>query len=211
MTGPLNPNSYRQQEAQRLKRENDELKEEVEGLRKFVDSLDQLYEATDGFKGDSELFEFLRGTLVTAMKILNAPDGSLALLDEDSQELVFVIVIGGLADKLTNQRMPVTQGVAGWVVRHAKPTLVRDVRLDQRFYTGVDDRFSFKTQSIAAAPLLGDGKVYGLVEVLNKPGNQPFDDKDMGLLKLFCRAAGEALANIDRMGNKQPVEQKKAE
>lgn len=206
MTGPLNPNSYRQQEAQRLKRENEELKEEVDTLRKFVESLDQLYEATDSFQGDGELFSFLRGTLTTAMKILNAPDGSLALLDEETNELVFVIVIGDLSDKLTNHRMPITEGVAGWVVRHAKPTLVRDVRLDQRFYTGVDDRFSFKTQSIAAAPLIGDGKVYGLVEVLNKPGNEPFDNHDMGLLKLFCRAAGEALANIDRMGKPQAEE-----
>lgn len=199
MTGPLNPNAFRMQEIQRIKRENEELKEEVDSLRKFVQALDSLYESTDNFKDDSELFGFLGGTLTTAMKLLNAPDGTLALVDEDTQELVFVIVKGALSDQLTDHRIPLSEGVAGWVVRNAKPTLVRDVRLDQRFYTGVDERFSFKTQSIAAAPLIGKGKVYGLVELLNQPGDEPFSTEDMGMLKLFCRAAGDAIATIDQM------------
>jgi len=41
--------------------------------------------------------------------------------------------------------------------------------------------------------------VYGLVELLNKPGDEPFSATDMGILKLFCRAAGDALAKIDNM------------
>lgn len=198
MTSPLNPNTFRAQEIQRLKKENEEIKEELESLRKFVGSLDNLYNATDKFKDDSELFGFLRSTLNTAMKILNAPDGSLALLDEETQELVFVIVIGTLANELSNQRMKLDEGIAGWVVRNNKPTLVRDVRRDPRFYSGLDERFSFQTQSIAAAPLVGNRKVFGMVEVLNQPGAEPFSDTDMVLLKLFCRSAGEALAVIEQ-------------
>ena len=199
MTNPLNPNAFRVKELQRLKHDNEKLLEEVHGLRKFVQALDSLYNSTDNFNDDSELFGFLRETLTNAMKLLNAPDGTLALVDDETDELVFVIVNGALSEELTDHRIPKTEGVAGWVVRNAKPTLVRDVRLDQRFYTGVDDRFSFKTQSIAAAPLIGDGKVYGLVEVLNQPGDEPFSANDMGILKLFCRATGDALAKIDKM------------
>lgn len=196
MAEPTNPKAFRTQEIKRIQRERSDLEDEVSRLRKFVQSLDELYEASDNFKDDSELFGFLRDTLSNAMKLLNAPDGTLALLDDETDELVFVIVNGALSDELTDHRMPKTEGVAGWVVRNAKPTLVRDVRLDPRFYTGVDERFSFKTQSIAAAPLIGDGKVYGLVELLNQPGDEPFSSNDMGILKLFCRAVGEALHNI---------------
>lgn len=199
MTNPLNPNAFRVKELQRLKHDNEKLLEEVHSLRKFVQALDSLYNSTDNFNDDSELFGFLRETLTNAMKLLNAPDGTLALVDDETDELVFVIVNGALSEELTDHRIPKTEGIAGWVVRNAKPTLVRDVRLDQRFYTGVDDRFSFKTQSIAAAPLIGDGNVYGLVEVLNQPGDEPFSANDMGILKLFCRATGDALAKIDKM------------
>lgn len=207
MTSPLNPNAFRAQEIQRLTKENAALHEEIEGLRKFVGSLDNLYNASDNFKDDSKLFSFLRGTLHTAMTILNAPDGSLALLDEDTQELVFVIVVGELSSELTNQRIGLDKGVAGWVVRNAKATLVRDVRRDPRFYSGLDDRFSFHTQSIAAAPLISNRKIFGMVEVLNKPGAEPFSDADMVLLKLFCRATGDVLANIEKM----PSEEAKSE
>jgi GAF domain-containing protein len=203
MTSPLNPNAYRTQEIQRIKGENESLRTEVEGLRKFVQALDSLYSATDTFNDDSELFGFLRQTLLNAAKLLNAPDGTLALIDEDTDELVFVIVHGSLSDTLTNHRIPKTEGVAGWVIRNVKPTLVRDVGLDPRFYTGVYDRFALKTKSIAASPLIGDGKIYGLVELLNQPGDEPFSGADMGMLKLFCRAAGDALAKIDKMAKKQ--------
>ena len=163
MTSPLNPNAFRAQEIQRLTKENAALHEEIEGLRKFVGSLDNLYNASDNFKDDSKLFSFLRGTLHTAMTILNAPDGSLALLDEDTQELVFVIVVGELSSELTNQRIGLDKGVAGWVVRNAKATLVRDVRRDPRFYSGLDDRFSFHTQStnIPINYLWGGGRMGG--------------------------------------------------
>ncbi len=202
MTKPLNANAFRTQEIQRLKGENETLHNELDSLKKFLQALDSLYNSADNFKDDSELFGFLRSTLQNALQLLNAPDGTLALVDEETDELVFVIVHGALADTLTNHRIPKTQGIAGWVIRNAKPTLVRDVRLDQRFYTGVDDRFAFQTQSIAAAPLIGDGKVYGLVELLNQPGDEPFSGTDMGMLKLFCRAAGDALAKIDKMAKK---------
>jgi sigma-B regulation protein RsbU (phosphoserine phosphatase) len=121
------------------------------------------------------------------------------LLDDEVNELVFVIVVGALSDQLTNHRISTKEGIGGWVARNGKPALVRDVRRDPRFFSGVDDTFTFKTQSIAAAPLIGGRKVYGIIEVLNQPGNEPFSPNDLALLKLMCRAAGEARAYIDRM------------
>ena len=196
---PRNAQNFVQQENTRLKDENEALKSEVRSLRQFVLSLDRLYNVTDTFKDDSHLFPFLRSTLANAMKLLNAPDGSLALLDEERQELVFVIVVGELSDSLTNQRMPVNEGIAGWVVRNSKPALVPDVRRDPRFFSGIDDTHKFKTLSIAAAPLIGSGKTFGMIEILNHQGNEPFTTNDLGLLKLLCRAGGEALAYIDQM------------
>jgi len=35
--------------------------------------------------------------------------------------------------------------------------------------------------------------------LLNQPGDTPFSTGDMGMLKLFCRAAGDAIAHIDTM------------
>jgi GAF domain-containing protein len=121
------------------------------------------------------------------------------LLDDETNELAFMLVKGSLAADLKGYRIPANEGIAGWVIQQAEPTLVRDVRRDQRFSNTVDEAFKFRTQSIAAAPLIGDGKVYGLIEALNQPGDEPFSDSDLALLGLLCRFAGEALADIERM------------
>ncbi len=193
-----NPRAFLQHENARLREENAELQTEVRNLRDFVSALESLISASDHFRSDAELLPFLRRTLSLALSLLNAPDGSLALLDNGSNELVFVIVHGALSEALEGYRMPADEGIIGWVIQQQQAALVRDVRHDPRFYRDIDEHFRFRTQSIAAAPLIGDRKVYGVVEVLNQPGDQPFTDADCDLLRLLCRAAGEALADIER-------------
>ena len=132
------------------------------------------------------------------MNLLDAPDGSLLLLDHESDELVFAIVHGTLGADLEDYRIPADEGIAGWVVQNAEAALVRDVRSDRRFFQDIDEKFRFQTLSVAAAPLFGDGRVIGVIEALNKPGDTPFSETDMTLLKLLCRFAGEALAHFER-------------
>ncbi len=193
----LQTKNFLHQETARLQQENKELNEEVHLLRDFVEVLDDIFESSFRFKSDDELLPLLRSILTKAMKILDAPDGSLALLDDKQDELVFMIVEGTLGGELDGYRIPAGEGIAGWVVRNQKPALVRNVRTDFRFSNTVDSEFKFRTQSIIAVPLIGNRKIYGVVEILNQKGDQPFNEKDVALLRLLCRAAGEALADIE--------------
>lgn len=197
----MNPLAVVQNENARLKTENEQLKRELADLREFVAILNDLNNKPV-VEDDKAIMPMLRDIFTKSLGLLDAPDGSLALLDEDTNELVFLLVKGALADTLTGYRMPADSGIAGWVVKHAKPALVRDVRRDQRFFAEVDEQFKFTTQSIAAAPLIGDGKVIGLIEALNQPGDDPFSEADLALLGLLCRVAGEHLANVERTEKK---------
>lgn len=202
----VNPIAFVQSENARLKAENDQLKEELRSLREFVHILNDVTRHTE-LKNDGDLLPLLNDIFLKALKLLNAPDGSLALLDEDNNELVFVLVHGTLAKDLTGFRIPADVGIAGWVLQNNQPALVRDVRYDTRFFADVDNEFKFRTQSIAAAPLTGNRKVFGVIEVLNQPGDQPFSDNDLALLGLLCRVAGELLADIEREGTPSPEPQ----
>lgn len=193
-----NPMMALQSDYARLKEENAELRREVTYLRRFVEIMSDLSDKASTMGDDSDLMPLLDEIFTDALKLLNAPDGSLALLDHDTNELVFVLVHGELAEQLTGYRMPSDEGIAGWVVQNAQPTLVRDARRDTRFFANVDDEFKFHTQSVLAAPLVGDGRVLGMIEALNQPGDEPFSETDMDLLKLICRIAGEELASIER-------------
>lgn len=193
-----NPIGVLQRENARLQEENDALRKELHNLREFVAILNELTVATRELQSDKELFKLLENIFKKALNLLNAPDGSLLLLDDETNELAFVLVQGTLATHLVGYRIPADEGIAGWVIRHAQPTLVRDARRDPRFSETIDEQFTFRTQSILAAPLIGDRKVYGVIEALNQPGDAPFSEADMALLGLLCRFAGEALADIER-------------
>ncbi|MBC6937746.1 MAG: GAF domain-containing protein [Chloroflexi bacterium] len=194
-----NPVAIMRRENARLQAENEQLQEELRNLREFVQILNDLTRATRSITSDAELLPLLDDIFTRALNLLNAPDGSLMLLDDETDEMVFVLVRGVLAANLRGYRIPAGEGIAGWVIKNAQPTLVRDVRRDPRFSYTIDEQFTFHTQSIAAAPLIGDRRVYGVIEVLNKPGDEPFDDSDLALLGLLCRFAGEALADIERL------------
>jgi GAF domain-containing protein len=194
-----NPMAVMRRENARLLEENERLQLELRNLREFVKILNDLTQSTKNITNDQELLPLLETIFQKAMSLLNAPDGSLLLLDDETNELVFVVVKGALAANLIGYRISADEGIAGWVVKNAEPTLVRDVRRDGRFSHNIDDQFTFRTQSIAAAPLIGDRKVYGVLETLNQPGDEPFSENDLALLGLLCRFAGEALADIEQM------------
>jgi GAF domain-containing protein len=198
-----NPVAFLRSENARLKDENDRLQNEVRSLRDFAQVLNDLYGKESEIKSDADLLPLLNRIFQKMLALLNAPDGSLLIMDEETNELVFVLVAGELAEELEGYRIPADEGIAGWVVERAGSALVRDVRRDNRFSHMVDEQFKFRTQSIAAAPLIGDGKVLGVVEALNQPGDVPFTEADMVLLELLCRAAGERLAAINRMAGEQ--------
>jgi phosphoserine phosphatase RsbU/P len=187
-----------QRENARLQAENQKLQSQLSSLREFVAILNDLTASAQDFTSDAELLPLLKDILLKALNLLNAPDGSLMLLDDETNELVFVLAYGSLGENLINYRIPANEGIAGWVVQNCEAALVRDVRRDDRFSHMIDEAFKFRTQSIAAAPLVGDQQVLGVIEALNQPGDQPFSEQDMELLQLLCRFAGETLADIQR-------------
>ena len=186
-----------QRENSRLQIENQALAEEADRLREFVNLLDTLSSVEQPIASDEALMPLLRTVFFRSLDLLNAPDGSLMLLDEDANELEFVLVKGMLAERLSEYRIPADEGIAGWVIHNAQPALVRDVRHDTRFSGTIDETFRFRTQSIAAVPLIGNGKTFGVLEALNQPSDNPFSDLDVQLLSLVCHFAGELLMNIE--------------
>ncbi|MBN1965762.1 MAG: GAF domain-containing protein [Anaerolineae bacterium] len=188
---------FLQSELSRLRAENDTLRNDLFRLRSFVEALTDLSAAEVKFKDHADLLRLLDNILRNTLDLLSAPDGSLMLLDTDTGELEFVIVHGDARDSLVGQRLQPREGVAGWVAATGQPVLIGDVRTDPRFSERVDEMVDFHTKSIAAAPLVGNGRVLGVVEALNQPEDAPFVDMDRALLTLLCRFAGEALADIE--------------
>jgi GAF domain-containing protein len=175
------------------------LRDEVAKLRTFLDDMSALTDAMDEVKEDAELHALLSRVLELASHGVRARDASLLILDEDTQELVFVLSMGALApDALAWKRVPSGEGVAGWVATNRRATIVNDPSSDERFYKAFDQQNTFKTESLLAAPILGGGRMLGVIEVLNKAGGGYFSAQDQTMLTLVCRMAGEMLFALTR-------------
>jgi len=182
-----------------VQQENAQLKEEVGRLREYVHSLQWLYHAAQRLLSEKDLMTLLDKTLYYAILVLDARDGSLLIIDEETDELVFVLVQGTVRERLPGYRIPRDDGIAGWVAEQREPLIVNNARSDPRFSSRVDEAFNFETHSLVCAPLIARGNVLGVVEVLNKTGDRPFTETDQDLLSILALIAAMALDDLARV------------
>ncbi|MDI6738784.1 MAG: diguanylate cyclase [Candidatus Edwardsbacteria bacterium] len=139
--------------------------------------------------------EVMDAVMDKVKELIKAEAWSILMLDEKTNELVFEVAAGEQGEQVRKMRIPVGQGVAGWVAQARQPVIVSDTASDQRFFRGVDEKTGFRTKSILAAPLVSRGRLIGVVEIINKVGDVPFDDKDLSLLLTFTDHAAIAIEN----------------
>ncbi len=190
---------FLKEEASRLADENRDLREELTALRESVRALSALYYLSQSITPETNILQMLSDILEAALVVLKASDGSLMLVDEETGNLVFAVARGEVADQLIGFRIPRGQGIVGWVAEHREPQIVRDVRLDPRFFDRVDELFGFKTRSMVAVPItLDDGRVLGVIEVLNKVSDREFTEDDLDLMLIVAQLAATAMRRAER-------------
>ncbi len=137
--------------------------------------------------------EVFERVLEGAIDILDAEAASILLLDNTGQELVF-IVSAGAGKPVKNMRMPVAEGIAGYVVREGRPVIVPNAAQDPHFYPTVDQITGFRTRSILAVPLEVKNQIIGVIEALNKQEGF-FNQDDQKLLSSIAQWAAVAIEN----------------
>ena len=137
----------------------------------------------------------LQGIVQSAVGLLTCEAGSLFLLDEATDELVFRVATGPVADKLVDRRVPASYGVAGKAVRTRSPVVVNDVHASADWSPETDQYTGFVTHSLMALPFLVKEKVIGVLEMVNKQDDSSFTNDDQELLSSFAGQAAIAIEN----------------
>ena len=181
----------------RLEKENAELRLEAAALRNFIRALKDLMDALESPTAEAEVLDLLETVLDNAIGAIDARDGSLFIPDEKTGELIFAIVRGETPnDELVGMRVPRGKGVVSWVAEHRRAAIVNNAAVDERFYNRLDHEIEYKTDSLLAAPLIGGGRVIGVVEVINKKDGKLFTMGNQTLLSVMCRFAGELMYSL---------------
>lgn len=131
-------------------------------------------------------------------ELLGVEEGSLLLLDDATNELVFAYTIGPFGDRLLGQRLPNGTGLVGYVATHGESVIVNNAPNDPRFYAATDMATGFVTRDILAVPLRGMGGLQGVIEVMNRRDGRQFTEEDQRALEAVADQAVIALENAQR-------------
>jgi len=118
---------------------------------------------------------------------------SLLLLDRKRGELYFKVVIGTASQLLKDARVPLGEGITGWVASTGQSAIVEDVEKDPRFSDKLDKLTSFKTRSIIAVPVKTERSVIGVIELINKLDGESFSALELKLLSTIADFAAIAI------------------
>jgi GAF domain-containing protein len=176
--------------------------EEQARVRSGLDTLREmigLSEVVSVIVGDAPYRRLLDGIVYAARRLFDAGAASIALLDRETDELIFEAASGG-NEAIVQRRFPAHEGIAGWVIMTGEPIAVADVRHDPRFARGFAESTGYLPSSILAVPLVVGEEVEGVLEVLDKTSADSFGLDDMALLSLFARPAAVAVEQARTVG-----------
>jgi len=118
---------------------------------------------------------------------------SLLLRDSKTGELKFTIVVGSGVEQLKGRVLPRGNGIAGWIAEKGQSLIVENVQKDSRFNPQIDQETNFKTNSIIGVPLKSRGRVFGVIELINKIDGSQFTPFELSILQTIADYAAIAI------------------
>lgn len=164
--------------------------------RRIAD-LEKILAVTRALGVTVDLDPLLAQIAAAATDVLDCERATVFLCDHAKGELFSRIATGMEGAPIEEIRFGMDRGIAGEVATTGKGINIPDPYADPRFNPDFDRKSGFVTKSLLTLPLGGhDGKIVGVLQVLNKRGG-PFSERDERLLSTLGAQAGVA---IERQG-----------
>jgi len=139
-----------------------------------------------------DISKVLKYTMDMIREVMNVEAGSLLFLE--GNELEIAVAFNIKIKSMKKFRLKLGQGIAGYVAARGEAITVNDTEKSSHFFPIIDEISGFTTQSALCVPMISQGRVIGVIEVLNKiNGEFSVDDKD--LLQAIATSVCIALEN----------------
>ena len=189
-----------------LQQENIRLRNDINALQGYLDryqrglaALTDLQDCITAITSETNIFHLIQEILSYALRAVDSKNGSLLLLDDETNELVYVEIIGDARAKLLNTRLQKGLGLPGWVVKEKKSRLVEDTRIDQYFSFSVDNYADVNPQSLLCTPLLDQQRPLGAIEAVSVLDGRPFTEIDKEVLTIVGPLASSAIIAAEKI------------
>ncbi len=134
----------------------------------------------------------LHYVIETVVKMMHVEAGTIMLLFNDT--LTFQATTGIAAKNLEGVQVRIGQGICGWVAATGEAVIIQDVLANSHFLPDIDDRTGLQTRNILCVPMISNGRVGGIVQLINKKGSS-FTDEDLRSIKSIASSTAIALDN----------------
>jgi diguanylate cyclase (GGDEF)-like protein len=128
-------------------------------------------------------------------QLIEADNWSLLLIDRETGELTFEVVVGLNEERFKGLQLAPGEGIAGHVARTGEQVFITHAGQDPRFNPQVDELTGFSTESIACIPLQIYGETLGVMEILNLKDMEAFRAQELPVLNILADYAAIAIEN----------------
>ncbi|MGI8552358.1 MAG: GAF domain-containing protein [Dehalococcoidia bacterium] len=197
------------EEVLRLARETiDRQRQEIESLRREqadASTAAQLRRilleagAAAALSEPSQQDDLLEMLLETASAATGASASSLLVTDPAAGNLVFRAATGPKAHEIRQFVVPLGQGIAGFVAETGQPMAVSNVTEDARFYRDIGQSLNYIPSSMLCVPIRRGDDIIGVIQLLDKVGEDAFTARDMEIVGSFVRQAAVAIEQTSNL------------
>jgi len=171
------------------KKNSDEL------LARRVKDLELLEKSSQALNSTLNFDRLVNVILKIVGDALNVETVSILFFDQKKENMVFEMARGKNRRSIEGVKIPVGQGVVGWVAKHQRPVIVNDLKKDKRYSPRIEKQLGLKVRSILSIPLKQRNRLIGVIEAVNRRGKEPFTDDDLRLFMALGDHIATALDN----------------
>jgi len=161
--------------------------------------IDTLYRVAGFTKELTDLNRLLTMIMNESERVMESEASSCMLYDETTDELYFEVALGEKAEDIKTMRLKRGTGIAWKCLEENRTLTVNDVQHEKSHYAQADEKARFVTRNLVATPMIDEGQIIGVLEVLNKRGDVPYDEQDAKILSIVAEWAGVAIAKARRI------------
>lgn len=142
---------------------------------------------------DLKFQDFTRELLLTIIQTVKCEAGSILEINHQNRTIFFRSAVGVSSDRVVRFIIPMGQGIVGYVAESRQPLVVANVEENQVHLKAITDAIGFEARNMVALPVVIRGEVFGVIELLNRVGDDGFSPADVELLSAICELAAKAI------------------
>lgn len=168
---------------------------DISEMQSMIQEMNYVHEVSQRISEKKNLDVLLNEIMESCKEVMNAEASSLLMYDEKNNNLYFQVATGEKGDAIKNISISLDEGIAGWVAKHREPLLIEDCYKDPRFNKEIDKQSNFRTKCMICVPMIHKEKLIGVLQVINKKGDNIFNSRDLNIFQILSSQCAIAIEN----------------